>query len=257
MSKTVCIFSFILLLSFNLSAYEPNPYVDPQVWEELTSYFLPEDHPIKNKLDSIFKKRRVLKSIGSLHAAGFRFLKNSQDKIIVVKHDELKGFLIKMYLDDSSEMEWVWWKKRVDGSKVIANAIQASGYEHIFKVPKKWIYPLPAQPSPASSDRIFRKNFILVVEKMDILSDRSNKKAWKKKMNRPTLEALYTIIMENLLLDSVYADNTPFCKDGKIAFIDTEHTLDTTQPIPIWAVGHYLSEEMLDYWEHLLIHGVP
>jgi hypothetical protein len=91
---------------------------------------------------------------------------------------------------------------------------------------------------------------------MDILSVHGNKKAWKKKMNRQLLDALYTIIMENLLLDSVYADNIPFCKDGRIAFLDTEHTLDTTQAIPIQAIGQYLSKEMLSYWEHILIYGV-
>ena len=120
-----------------------------------------------------------------------------------------------------------------------------------MKVPHKWIYPLPADPSPKEKEGIYRKNFILVTEEMDILSRKKNRKAYNKRITKKHLIALYTLINECGLLDSVYADNVPFCKDGKMAFIDTEHSLNEP-PYPLAFIGQYLNDEMLGYWEQLL-----
>lgn len=232
-----------------------NPHVDPILWQELTPYFLPADCREKAILDEIFSKRRVLSSVKSMRKAGFNLVTRPEEKILVARHPKLKGYLIKVYLDSMNIQEWYWWRKRIEGVKVIQASIERHGYQGIMKTPKKWIYPLPAEPSPKPEHT--RRNFILVVQDIDILHDIYNRSAYKKKMTPQLLDALYTVITENLLIDAVYADNTSFCRDGRLAFIDTEHAQDRTQPVPLSAVGQYLSKEMRAYWEQLIVHGLP
>lgn len=234
--------------------YVRNPYVSDEIWNMMAPYFLPANKPEKAILDKIFSKRRVLASLKEMEKADFILITNPKDKIIVARHPKLKGYLVKVYLDPMETYEWVWWKKRIDGVNVIQKSINKHGYQNIMKTPKKWVYPLPAEPSPASGN--FRKNFILVVEAIDILDHDDNRKAYKKKMNPQLLNSLYTVIMENKLIDSVYCDNTPFCTDGRLAFIDTEHAQDCTRPVPIWTLAQYLSKPMYAYWEQLIQHGV-
>ncbi len=236
------------------SPYVYNPYVDMELWDILTPYFLPEHFPEKAALDRIFSKRRVLSSVESMRKAGFLII-SPTDKIIVARHYKLPGFLIKVYLDPLSIGEWIWWKKRIDGARLIQAGINQHGYQGFMKTPRKWIYPLPADPGPKEGHN--RRNFILVVEDVEPLSPHKNHLAYKNKMTPDILNALYNLLTENLLIDSVYADNTPFCKDGKIAFLDTEHAQDLTQPLPLSAVGNFLSTEMRDYWIQMIQTGGP
>lgn len=234
--------------------YVRNPYVSDEVWEKMKPFFLPESMPEKDILDKIFSKRRVLASTKEMGKAGFVIITDPKHKIIVAKHYKLKGYLFKVYLDPVETTDWIWWKKRIEGINVIQASINKHGYQSIMKTPKKWVYPVPAEPSPPAGAH--RSNFILVVEQMDILNSDANRKAYKKKMTKEKLHALYTVIMENKLIDSIYCDNTPFCSDGKLAFIDTEHSLDTTQPVAVWIIGNYLSKELNKYWLNMIQTGV-
>jgi hypothetical protein len=250
--QTVLIACFSLWgMHITANDYARNPYVDPGLWDELTPYFFPADFPEKELFDKIFAKRRVLKSVKEMHKAEFLVITDPKDKIIVARHHKIPDFLIKVYLDTSPTHEWYWWKKRIDGANTIREAIERHGYGSIMKVPRKWMYPLPAEPSPKDKEGIYRKDFVLVVEDMHILSWKKNRKAYKKRITKEHLKALYTLINECGLLDSVYADNIPFCKDGKIAFLDTEHSLNEP-PFPMTHVGQYLNDEMVGYWEQLL-----
>lgn len=234
--------------------YERNPHVSDEAWNTMKPYFFPASRPEKAELDKIFSKRRVLNSLRDMEKAGFTIITNPKDKIIVAKHPKLKGLLVKVYLDAQNTVDWGWWKKRIDGVRIIQESICRHGYRRLMKTPRKWVYPLPAEPSPTQGS--YRKNFVLIVEKMDILDSDKNRIAYKEKMTPALLDALYTIIMENLLIDSVYCDNTPFCKDGRLAFIDTEHVQDRSKPVPLWTIGKYLSKRMYAYWEQLIQHGV-
>jgi hypothetical protein len=236
--------------------YERNPHVSEEVWDMLTPYFLPEHFPEKAALDHIFSQRRVLKSVKSLYKSGFAIITDVKNKIIVAKHPYLKGYLIKAYTDEMPICEWFWWKKRIDGINTIQNKIVASGYESIMKTPKKWIYPLPADPE-ARETAPYPKHFILVVEEMDILDFKHNRRAYLSKMTTQILDALYDMLTDLLLIDSVYADNTPFCRDGKLAFVDSEHALDRTRPVPLTSVAKYLPPNLYAYWEQLIINGGP
>lgn len=235
------------------------PYICPddfpqETWDELSAYFLPENSNERAILDEIFGKRRVLGSLKSMSRAGFILLTDPKHKIIVARHPKIPGYLFKIFLDTSSECEYHWWRKRIIGVNTIQEAIDRYQYGDMFKTPKKWIYPLP--PEPASAEGTYRKYFILVVEQMDILKHDLNRSAYMKIMDKNRLDAFYTLLTELNLIDSVYADNTPFCKDWRMAFIDTEHAMDTTLQVPLSVVGQYLSPEMLGYWEQLLLYGL-
>ena len=256
------LFGFLIILTVYITTgtlaepYVRNSYVFDQVWNEMAPYFLPDNSPEKETLDKIFGSRRVLSSINSMNQAGFRIVTDPDDKIVVAKHPYLKGYLLKVYLDNKDIPEWDCFRRRVKGSKVIQQAIDLHGYNHIMKVPKKWIYPLPAEPSPTKPGA-FRKDFVLLVEEIDILSYHKNRTAYKSKITPEILNAMYTMLTTYLLIDSVYSDNVPFCKDGRMAFVDTEYTGDTTRPVPLSAFGQYLSPGMLAIWEQLLVHGLP
>nr|MBA3817005.1 hypothetical protein [Parachlamydiaceae bacterium] len=226
--------------------------VSDELWNELKPYFLPENHPIKANLDALFSMQRLLTSRKTLKHAGFNVLKHPQREIVIARHPALKGYLVKAYLDNKRIDEWRWWKKRIDGARQIQECIDRYNFNALMKTPKKWIYPLPSEPSPPNVPGIQRKNFILVVEDMNILSKKENKKAFKARMTTPLLDAIFIVLSENLLVDSIFAPNIPFSRDGKIAFIDTEHFNNVTRSMKYWKLLKYLSPEMREYWKMII-----
>lgn len=207
----------------DISEYPYNPHVPLELWLQLKPYFLPVTHPIKKKLDSLFYGKRVTLSEENFVEAGFSITRRHRPLNAVVSgHKDLKGYLVKVYLDSQFALaEWQMWLRRIKGIEVIQDCLKKHRYQD-FVLPKKWIYPLPAEPSPPVSPLYNRKNFILVVEDMQILSHKENERAYKQKMTRRLLENLYTVLMECQLTDCIYIGNMPFTKYGKIAFIDTE-----------------------------------
>lgn len=231
--------------------YVKGPCVSDEIWQQVLPYLLPENHPAKAALDRIFSKKGLLKSKKDLKKAGFKLVKHDQNEMVIAKHEELKGYVIKAYLNSSPATDWALWRRRIQGAQLIQKSLDQHGYNHLMKVPKKWIYPLPVQ------DELGGKNFILVAENMKILKGDENLLAFKEQMTPQMLDALYIVIKENLLIDSIYADNIPFSKDGRIAFIDTEHFNDTTQPLKLYRLAQFLSKKMHAYWDQLLINGGP
>lgn len=238
------------------TAYERNPYVSEEIWNSLSPYFLPEDSWERAALDNIFSHRRVLSSVKSMYKSGFNLINRNKHKIIVGRHPELKGYIIKAFVDESTAPDWACLAKRIEGVNAIRELIVKNGYEGIMKAPRKWIYPLPPEPSPLK-DYPNRKNFILIAEEMDLLNYKSNLKAYKKKMTTQLLDAFYVMLTELKLIDSVYADNTSFCEDGRLAFVDTEHSLNELIPVPLPTVAQYLSPEMISHWQYLYFNGGP
>ncbi len=245
------LFIIALFLLNCLSAYPHNPNVPAEYWIQTEPYFLPKDHPIKAKLDKIFSKRRVTESTASFEKAGFGKVKlNPKGNLVLGRHRELTGFLVKAFLDEQAPCcEWYNWIQRIDGANAIRDCIKRNGFKD-FVIPKKWIYPLPEKPAPDPSLGPQRKNFILIVEDMRISSNDANLKAYKSKISKKHLEQLFVIIEEVGLLDSVYPDNIPFTTKGKIAFIDTEH--HHHELIPLQILNHFLSPSMQAYWNKLI-----
>ncbi len=233
-------------------AYPYNPLVPLSLWEELTPYFLPDHHPIKSQLDHLFQQMRVTQSEESFEKAGFSKPKmRKPTNLVIGRHPRFKEYIFKVYLDTQPAVcEWGNWIQRIKGARAIQAYLARHPFCH-FAVPQKWIYPLPLEPSPPDHAGFKRKNFILIVENMHILNTKSNLKAFKKRISPQILEQLYTLIREEGLIDSVYPDNIPFTKSGKIAFIDTEHHYPGAS-IPYHQLTPFLSQDMQHYWQSLI-----
>lgn len=234
------------------NSYERSSYVDEALWNELSPYFFPADRPEKATLDKLFSKRRLTSSLKAMDKAGFYpvIKRESSDMVQIVRHPLLNDYLIKFYPDSNPIQEWEKWKKRIRGSQLVQRIINEHGLEAMFKTPKKWIYPLPESPDPKNGQT--RHHFILIVEDMHTLLSKNNLKAFKKKMTKERLDGLFTILLEAGLSDSIYADNIPFCYDGKIALLDTEHNKARFPLSKLANIATYLSAEMALYWEQLI-----
>lgn len=240
--------------------YPYNPYVDIEVWDFLAPHFLPEDHPIKQELDTIFSsKKRVIKTKKSLKKAKFKIIREGKYRHpYVVSHSRIQGYLLKLYTDKQAyrNTKGLKFVHRIHGAQYIQEAVDMHGYNSFFKVPKKWIYPLPAEPFPPNKKKHRRRNFILVVEDMDILNKKNNYDMWKSSAITPEkLDAIYTILDEVGLNDSILVFNLPFSNDGKISFIDTEYY--HRWPVKFRRLGYYLSPEMKEYWKLLIMSQGP
>lgn len=203
---------FLLLLGSTLTA-------------DITPYLMPDDHPIKEQLDTFFSTGRHIFDQESMLAAGFTSGKPRRfTKVVVAKHPAFPGYVFKVYQDVQAYHKglpettfWVW---RVQGVNMIRKKIAELHYEEYFKCPYKWIYKLPAEPSCPPG--YLAKHYILVEEDMGILDTPDNKAVWKSSRITPELlQALHTMLSTLGLQDCAKIDNIPMCHDGRVAFIDT------------------------------------
>lgn len=215
---------FQLFAGMSVGAYEkPENLTDPE-WEEVQPLLLPDDHPIKGKLDKMFAKGRWTESLETLEDGKFVCIKHKKwDNVVVAKHSKLPGYVLKIYTDDQVGINVRGlFINRTKGAGFIQHVIDINELGHLFSVPKKWMYVLPKSEFAPGLDR---KDFILVTEDMNILDSESNYNRWKSsKISKELLKGLFTILSQGGLLDSVFTDNIPFSrKDGRVVFIDTEH----------------------------------
>jgi len=247
-------FLFILFSSSRIHSDQPLPYqrnsIDSASWEAAKPFLIPENHPMKAKLDAIFSKTRATTSIKTFKKAGFKYLTlRKWDNVIVAWHSKLKGHLVKVYLDDQIGIpDRETLMQRIYGADKIRAAINEFGYQKMFKVPKKWLYPLPDLPDPLPG--LQRKKFIVVEEDMQIVSSYDNEHLWKKSVRKKTLAALFHLLETLGLKDSVYITNIPFSSDGRIAFVDTEH--HSKWPVSHYKLLRFLSTRNQVYWNELI-----
>lgn len=236
----------------NHTEFPYNPLVSPDLWEELKPYFLPIQHPIRTGLDQLFQTIRATQSPDHFEKGGFgKPVLRKPTNVVIGEHPSFKKVIFKVFLDIQPQLsEWILWIHRIDGARAIQECINRHDFLQ-FIVPNKWIYPLPLNPSPPDHPKINRKNFILIVQKMNILPPKENLKAFKEKITPQLLDQLYIILTEEGLIDSVYPDNIPFTKEGKIAFIDTEHRYPG-RAVPYEVLTPYLSADMQKYWHALI-----
>lgn len=225
-----------------------SPYVSAEIWSDVSEFLMPSDHKIKAKLDKIFKKARVTQNVNTLRAAGFEGVEIRKfSNMVVATHPKMPGYYFKMYLDEQNLNDSKLLLKRIRGAKSVQAAIDRHKFNKMFKVPKKWLYPIPENPAPAPGS--FRKNFILIAEDSKLESKTTNKNFWKGRITQEQLRALSIIIREEGLNDSVYYFNVPLAKDGRLAFIDTEH--HHNWPIYYEKTIPFLSPAMAAYWLEL------
>lgn len=236
--------------------YEVCPYVSTEVWETIRPYFLPENHPIRPKLDRLFTKTRVIQTPETFKKAGFkRFRPGRWSRVMASLNPDLPGYFIKAFADTELRIknDWLKWLHRIQGAEAIRACINAHRYRSIMSVPHKWIYPLPLHPSPPNSSQYLRKNFILIADDMRILEHSQNNKMYRKKVTKELMDAIYTVYQEVGLYDSVYPFNVPFCKDGRLAFIDTE--FHHRWPVPFHKLTSHFPAELQNYWQRLTHNG--
>jgi hypothetical protein len=245
------------VLPTSVSSYEKPPHVSQEIWDRVKPYFLPTNSSIKAQLDTIFTSHRVLISLEGFKKAGFSKYKiRKWSRAVVARHPKLKGVVIKAYLDTEKVfIDWEKWLSRIEGAQGVRDCVARHGYEKYFKVPLKWIYPLPAKPSPPLSAEYSRQNFVLVAQEIDILKRQDNLNAWKMGITPEILDAIYTILNAEGLSDSIIPSNIPFTKDGRMAFVDTEH--HHKWPVPYSRITQYLSPPMQHYWKMLINNKGP
>lgn len=250
--------SFVLRQAEAIQPYVRSNTITDEAWEATKPYFLPENHPVKPKLDRMFSTKRVMLNSESFRAAGFsRYKPGRVSHIMASGHPSLQGYFIKGFPDDDTMIKYDWRKlvHRIVGAQAVRQCIKKHHLEKKFAVPHKWIYPLPENPPTPKNSKFLRKNFILVAEDMRIYEHEVNNKRYKKHMTKQLLDNIYTILDEVGLYDSVYAFNVPFCKDGRLAFIDTEW--HHRWPVPYQKFTKYFSSDMKKYWEKLIKNKGP
>lgn len=118
---------------------------------------------------------------------------------------ELKGFIIKAKRMGFDGIEHQL--SRVITTRAMKHINRNGTLKHVV-FPKKWFHLTPSG------------NRIVIVEKMDLVSDEKNEQAWQH-ISQEQLDELFYVIYE-LGLTDFKKENIYFTKDGKMAFIDTD-----------------------------------
>lgn len=217
-------------------------------------YLLPDNSPLWEPLDKIFGGARVTANKGAMREAGFEMTEDQGLHVVVASHKKLKGYLVKVILDKfdpntkDKGRDWEHWIRRIEGEKVIRQAVAELGYKKYFKVPRQWIYPLPPGPKCPEKEGYEPKYFILIVEDMRLDSRKANSSFYRS-IGKKWLDAIYTITTKYGLSDCCNKHNLPLCRDGKLAFVDTETYHNW--PINYHRMVEFLSESGRAYWKTL------
>lgn len=233
MNKKYSFVKLLLLLVFipacAFCGYQQSPYVDDEAWKEVQPYLLPYNHPIRKNLDRIFSKSRATETKESLQKAGFKILSSRGNHVLPVKHKAIKGYLLKVYTDKAkpgyhaNAIDWKKFLKRIHGAQMIRQAIaKNAAYSKHFVVAKKWLYPLPKSPEAQIRSGYKRRNFVLVVEDLKLVSSEENLSFWKSILSKNRLQKLFFLCRDLGLQDSIRPANTWWTQKRKLAFVDTE-----------------------------------
>ena len=213
----------------------------------MNSYLLPSTHPARDALGILFGRPGVIDNDGTFHAAGFEIrFKKSRSLMRVAAHPALPNYLFKVYFVDERQGErektrgWRGFARRCQNAERIYNIIRQNGLRY-FQVPRKWQVLLPT-PHPACDPN--DHPVILVAERQELLSRNENEHAWRNAIVEHHLDELYTII-HGAGGASYRPDNICLTKQGKFAFIDTEHTGDQRD---YETISQYLAPRMREYW---------
>lgn len=250
--------SFLALRAQKDLDFENNPHLSAKVKNEMRPYLIPPSHPMKDVLDVIFHSSRVTTNKDTFYQAGFRTISSRPRSYIrVARHSSLPGYLIKAYMDTElrkkeNKASWKWLVKRCEGAHKVRSIIKKRHIQH-FTVANKWIYPLPATPSPPRDAGHTRHLAILLVTNMHLVSSEMNEYAWAHHITEKHLDELYLII--SYARGSSYrADNIAYTRSGTFAFIDTEYP---GRGPDYHSIRKYLDPDMRQYWDKIIQNGGP
>lgn len=212
--------------------------------EEIQAHVIPRKHKKNKQISKIFENHpHAMDTPQTVKKAGFTILfRQDKSKIVVLKHPDLKGYLIKGFLKCDIDPNWTFpaWQKLLDrclGAQNIRKFIKKEKIK-AFVVPEKLLYEVPD-----GEDTV-----VLLVTDMRLASIHKSYKVWKESISKRDLRELYAILSKGYGSPRL-PENVPYTKDGTFAFIDTEYP---QRPVEYWKVGRYLSEEMKAYWEALV-----
>jgi hypothetical protein len=170
--------------------------------------------PASSDLGNLFRDPDMFDSADDWRDEDFKILRASENKICVASHKTVEGYLFKKYVNagkrESSQDQLNNYTTRIDGARRLRRFIDEQHLQHVV-VPRKWLRTLP---------RRFDAH-ILVVDRLDIQDDEASERQYGH-INEAVLRELCVVLHAFRGLDST-AKNMPFTRDGKIAFIDTEH----------------------------------
>ena len=156
----------------------------------------------------------MIDSFDRWEAAGFKLVRARDNKLMVAKHKSAKGFLFKKYNNNiHPARQLTKYERRVTGAHTIKALIEMHGLRRVV-VPKKWLVRLPDMFSSGTD-----AGYIVIVEEMPIVETDKSKKLYRR-IDKRTLRELCLIFYMCKELD-FRAQNMPFTKRGKIAFVDT------------------------------------
>lgn len=229
-------------------------------------YILPADHWLHDALDSIFTEFDAHKDEDTFGEAGFVKICKRNSDMIVAKHEQIPGYIIKIYLRENIPMQtWEWVACRCQGAENIRNLIKRKGLKH-FNVPDKWIYRIPElagrKEIESLTESIESKGQMswlvkqtspacLVAALMNVVSDGKSRRAWKEKITRSHLRELYCILSHGFS-STCLDQNIPYTKEGKFTCLDTEIPFRYQK---YYRVIPYLTPEMRTYWGVLVRTG--
>lgn len=233
-------------------SYAKHGNITDDMWLRASPHFLPENHPVKPFLDRLCSSSRIVHNSASLLKAGFDQINPRRySGCIVTPHRKMKGYMFKLHYDHQTEQGDWNLIMRARGASFLQEAIDHYQLGATFGVARKWLYPLPLEPSPLESKH--RKFFILIAEAIPLVSDKDNKKMWTNDTitTRERLKGYYRLLKDQGMNDSVYMFNVPYAKDGRVFFIDTEH--HHNQPIRFDKVPSYLSPQGKIWWNDIVV----
>lgn len=235
--------------------FENNPHISKKAKNQMRPYLIPLTHPMKRNLDLIFASR-VTMTESNFKLAGFNIVSvRPRTYIYVAGHPWLPGYLIKANMDTETREKrdkpsWYWLVQRCIGAEKIRRVIEKKKIKH-FVVANKWIYPLPAEPSPPKSSQFTRHLAVLLVTDMQLVPKLHNHHAWQHYITKSHLDELY-IILSRAKGSSYRPDNIWYTKNKQFAFIDTEYP---DHKPDYRSIRRYLSKEMRNYWDSLVKSG--
>lgn len=198
--------------------------------------------PQTSDLKRLFTDPHMFDSAEDWHDAGFKIVRDSENKILVARHKSADGYLFKKYTNRIPLNEQLTkFKRRVEGARKLRSLIAEKHLRRIV-VPQKWLRELPSEFSRGGV-----LSYVLIVEKFPIL-DKNDSEYEHEEIDEATLRELCVVVYTCTHLDFT-ARNAPFTKRDQIAFIDTEYldwNVTKSRKKYLENVGKYVSGWRLD-----------
>lgn len=235
----------------NLTAVPSATLFTINEWSQIAPYLLPDSHPVKETLDRIFAGQRAIRTQKSMKSAGFNLITEGHwSDTVIATHSKVEGYFFKLFTEDQAHIDEVGrLLDRIKGALYAQSLVDKHQWNKLFKVPRKWLYILPEDSTPAPG--IPSKRIVLIAEDMRLLEKEASYRKWRQSnFNKKLFKAVFQILTEGGFSDSNYAFNLPFAKDGRIALIDNDKY--NKRPIPFHKLFRYLHPSMQSYGEKLI-----